>query len=83
MRHAFSKHGGNLGEPGSVAYLFDKKGVIVVDAGAYGEDDLMVAIDAGAEDIAVDTISVDEVPAATDADETAADETAADEKGDA
>ena len=54
VRHAFSKHGGSLGEPGSVAYLFDKKGVIVVDAAAYGEDDLMVAIDAGAEDIAVD-----------------------------
>jgi YebC/PmpR family DNA-binding regulatory protein len=54
MRHAFSKHGGSLGEPGSVAYLFDKKGVVVVDAERYGEDDLMVAIDAGAEDIAVD-----------------------------
>jgi YebC/PmpR family DNA-binding regulatory protein len=54
MRHIFSKHGGNLGEPGSVAYLFDKKGVIVVDATRYSEDDLMVAIDAGAEDIAVD-----------------------------
>ena len=34
MRHAFSKHGGSLGEPGSVAYLFDKSGVIVVDADA-------------------------------------------------
>jgi YebC/PmpR family DNA-binding regulatory protein len=54
MRHAFSKHGGNLGEPGSVAYLFDKKGVVVVDAERYSEDDLMVAIDAGAEDIAID-----------------------------
>ena len=54
VRHAFSKHGGNLGEPGSVAYLFDKKGVVVVDAERYGEDDLMVAIDAGAEDIALD-----------------------------
>jgi YebC/PmpR family DNA-binding regulatory protein len=54
VRHAFSKHGGNLGEPGSVAYLFDKKGVIVVDAAEYSEDDLMVAIDAGAEDIAAD-----------------------------
>jgi YebC/PmpR family DNA-binding regulatory protein len=54
IRHAFSKHGGNLGEPGSVAYLFDKKGVVAVEAGEYGEDDLMVAIDAGAEDIAVD-----------------------------
>jgi YebC/PmpR family DNA-binding regulatory protein len=54
MRHIFSKAGGNLGEPGSVAYLFDKKGVLVVDAERYGEDDLMPAIEAGAEDIAVD-----------------------------
>jgi len=54
VRHIFSKQGGNLGEPGSVAYLFDKKGVVVVDATRYSEDDLMVAIDAGAEDIALD-----------------------------
>jgi YebC/PmpR family DNA-binding regulatory protein len=51
VRFAFSKHGGNLGEPGSVAYLFDKRGLVVVDATRYSEDDLMVAIDAGAEDI--------------------------------
>jgi YebC/PmpR family DNA-binding regulatory protein len=54
IRHAFNKHGGNLGEPGSVAYLFDKKGVVVVDGERYSEDDLMVAIDAGAEDIGLD-----------------------------
>ena len=54
VRHVLGKHGGTLGEPGSVAYLFDKKGLAVVDAGTYDEDDLMVAIDAGAEDIAVD-----------------------------
>jgi YebC/PmpR family DNA-binding regulatory protein len=54
VRHAFSKHGGNLGEPGSVSYLFDKRGVIVVDGSRYDEDDLMVAIDAGAEDISAD-----------------------------
>jgi YebC/PmpR family DNA-binding regulatory protein len=54
VRHAFSKHGGNLGEPGSVAYLFDKRGVIVVDASRYDEEDLIPAIDAGAEDIALD-----------------------------
>jgi YebC/PmpR family DNA-binding regulatory protein len=54
VRHLLGKHGGTLGEPGSVSYLFDKKGVVVVDAGRYGEDDLMVAIDAGAEDISVD-----------------------------
>ena len=52
VRHLFSKHGGSLGEPGSVAYLFDKKGLVVVDGERYSEDDLMVAIDAGAEDIA-------------------------------
>jgi YebC/PmpR family DNA-binding regulatory protein len=54
IRHAFSKNGGSLGEPGSVAYLFDKRGVIVVDASRYDEDDLMAAIDAGADDIALD-----------------------------
>src|SRR5215212_9509229 len=54
VRHIFSKHGGSLGEPGSVAYLFDKKGLVVVDGERYSEDDLMVAIDAGAEDIAMD-----------------------------
>ena len=54
VRHTFSKHGGNLGEPGSVAYLFDKKGLAVVDGERYSEDDLMVAIDAGAEDIGMD-----------------------------
>ena len=54
VRHAFSKNGGSLGEPGSVAYLFDKKGTIVVDATRYTEDDLLPAVEAGAEDIAVD-----------------------------
>jgi len=54
IRYLFNRHGGNLGEPGSVAYLFDKRGVVVVDAERYSEDDLMVAIDAGAEDIALD-----------------------------
>jgi len=54
VRHAFSKHGGSLGEPGSVAYLFDKKGVVVVDGERYDEDDLMPAVDAGAEDIVLE-----------------------------
>src|SRR3989440_8127629 len=54
IRHAFTKHGGSLGEPGSVSYLFDKRGVIVVDASRYDEDDLIAAIDAGAKDIALD-----------------------------
>ncbi len=54
VRHLLGKHGGNLGEPGSVSYLFDKQGVIVVDANRYDEDDLIGAIDAGAEDISLD-----------------------------
>jgi YebC/PmpR family DNA-binding regulatory protein len=54
VRHMFTKSGGNLGEPGSVAWQFEKKGIVVVDAGRFSEDDLMPAIEAGAEDIADD-----------------------------
>jgi YebC/PmpR family DNA-binding regulatory protein len=54
VRHLLSKYGGSLGEPGSVSYLFDKRGVVVVDAKRYTEDDLIPAIDAGAEDISQD-----------------------------
>ena len=54
VRHTFTKHGGNLGEPGSVAWTFEKKGEIVVDGSRYSEDDLIAAIDAGAEDLALD-----------------------------
>jgi len=54
VRHMFSKSGGNLGEPGSVAWQFEKKGIVVVDAERFSEDDLMPAIEAGAEDIADD-----------------------------
>src|ERR687886_1880143 len=54
VRHLFSKSGGNLGEPGSVAWQFEKKGSVVVDAERYSDDDLMPAIEAGAEDITGD-----------------------------
>ncbi len=54
IRHLLTKNGGNLGEPGSVSYLFQKQGVIVVDASRYDEEDLIPAIDAGALDISVD-----------------------------
>jgi YebC/PmpR family DNA-binding regulatory protein len=54
VRHAFNKRGGNLGEPGSVAWVFEKKGVVRVEAGRWSEEDLEPAIDAGAEDIALD-----------------------------
>jgi len=52
IRHIFSKNGGNMGEAGSVAWMFDKKGYIVVDKTAMGEDALFeVVIDAGADDM--------------------------------
>jgi YebC/PmpR family DNA-binding regulatory protein len=51
IRHAFTKHNGSLGEPGSVAWIFEKRGAIAIDARRYGEDDAIVAIDAGAEDV--------------------------------
>jgi YebC/PmpR family DNA-binding regulatory protein len=54
VRHAFTKHHGNLGEPGSVAWIFEKRGVVVVDGARYAEDDLIAAIDAGAEDVRED-----------------------------
>jgi len=54
VRFIFTKHGGSLGTPGSVAWQFDRKGIIVVDA-EVDEDTLMeVALDAGAEDITQD-----------------------------
>lgn len=54
VRLAFTKHNGNLGEPGSVAWIFEKRGVVVVDGERYGEDDVLAAIDAGAEDVVED-----------------------------
>ncbi|MBK8302834.1 MAG: YebC/PmpR family DNA-binding transcriptional regulator [Chloracidobacterium sp.] len=52
IRHIFSKNGGNMGEAGSVAWMFDKKGYIVVDKAAMGEDALFeVVIEAGADDM--------------------------------
>ena len=54
IRHAFEKNGGSLGEPGSVAYVFEKRGVVLVDGDRYDEDDLIAAVDAGADDVATD-----------------------------
>jgi YebC/PmpR family DNA-binding regulatory protein len=52
VRHVFSKNGGNLGEQGSVAWMFERKSQIVVDADNAGEDQLMgIVLDAGADDI--------------------------------
>lgn len=52
VRSTFSKNGGNLGEPGSVAWKFEKKGVVVVPGGAADEERLFeLAVDAGAQDV--------------------------------
>ncbi len=52
VRHVFEKHGGHLGTAGSVAWMFERTGVIQVDAGRSAEDDLLaVALDAGASDV--------------------------------
>src|SRR6059058_4167758 len=52
IRHAFGKNGGNLGEAGSVAWMFHKKGYIVVPKSAAKEDDLMnIVLDSGGEDL--------------------------------
>ena len=51
IRHVFSKNGGNMGEAGSVSWMFKKKGYIVIDKSKGDEDTLMsLAIDAGADD---------------------------------
>ena len=52
IRHAFSKSGGNLGESGCVAWMFDKKGSILIDKSAIDEEELMdKALESGAEDV--------------------------------
>ena len=51
VRHAFSKHGGKLGTDGSVAYLFNKRGVVTIGADADADTVLEATLDAGAEDI--------------------------------
>jgi len=52
IRHLFTKFGGNLGEQNSVAWMFEKKGYLVVDKGQLSEDELMeVVLEAGGEDL--------------------------------
>ena len=52
IRHVFEKNGGNLGQVGCVAWMFERKGVIQVDAERIGEDELLgLALDAGASDM--------------------------------
>ena len=52
VRHIFSKHGGNLGENGCVAWMFEKKGSIVFEKSGVNEDDLMeLVLESGGEDV--------------------------------
>src|SRR5438270_695898 len=60
LKHLFSKNGGNLGETNSVAYLFERKGVIEVDASGKDPDELgLAAIEAGAEDVSVEGSAIE------------------------
>jgi YebC/PmpR family DNA-binding regulatory protein len=55
VRHAFSKNGGNMGEQGSVAWMFDRKGQIILEGENLNEDELMnLVLEAGAEDLRQD-----------------------------
>lgn len=52
VRHLFSKHGGSMGESGSVGWMFDRKGIISLDKTKYSEEQIMeAALEAGAEDV--------------------------------
>jgi YebC/PmpR family DNA-binding regulatory protein len=62
IRSIFAKNGGNMGESGSVSFLFDKKGQLIVKKEAIGEDDLMgLVLDAGAEDLKTDKGDIYEI----------------------
>ncbi len=55
VRHAFAKHGGNLGATGAVAWQFERRGVVIVAGEGVDEDELLlVAADAGADDVEPD-----------------------------
>lgn len=55
MRHYFDKYHGNLGQTGCVSFMFDKKGIIIIEADGQDEDALMMdALDAGAEDFSAE-----------------------------
>lgn len=55
VRHIFTKHGGSLGTPGTVAWQFERKGIVAVEAEGVDEDQIMeVALEGGAEDVSLD-----------------------------
>jgi YebC/PmpR family DNA-binding regulatory protein len=67
IRHTFAKHDGNLGTSGAVAWLFERKGVVIVPAADVDEEDLtLVAADGGAEDVELDGSSYQVIAAPDD-----------------
>jgi YebC/PmpR family DNA-binding regulatory protein len=57
VRHAFTKNGGNLGETGCVSYMFDRKGLLIIDREEHEVDEeefMLEAIEAGAEDVVIE-----------------------------
>ncbi|MCD4814249.1 YebC/PmpR family DNA-binding transcriptional regulator [bacterium] len=67
IRSIFSKRNGSLGEPGSVAWMFEKKGVITIERDKISEDDLMhLALESGAEDINTESNSYTVITAPSD-----------------
>ena len=74
IRHTFEKYGGNMGASGAVGWMFERKGIVLVDAGKIGEDDLMTrALEAGATDMrrAEKAFEITTTPAEIDAVRTA------------
>jgi YebC/PmpR family DNA-binding regulatory protein len=65
VRHLFSKHGGNLGATGAVAWQFERRGIVLVDANGVDEEELFLAVaEAGADDVELDgsTFQVSSAP---------------------
>ena len=67
IRHIFEKNGGNLGTPGSVKFMFEKKGYFAVEKSAVGEDKLMeIVLEAGADDLQTEDAEVYEIYTSTE-----------------
>lgn len=57
VKHLFERYGGSLGEPGCVAYMFEKKGLIIIDKDKADEEELLdLALESGAEDVKEDDV---------------------------
>jgi len=60
IRHIIAKGGGNMGEPGSVAWMFEKRGVLTFDGKKFTEDQIMeIALEAGADDVVAEEESIE------------------------